>query len=74
MQRVVEEGDQRHKDELLLDSAEEDDVDGVAADGSHYALHGDVVVHDIFRASAGPLTEMVVADAPCWLVPLLHRW
>jgi hypothetical protein len=74
MQRVVEEGDQRHKDELLLESVEEDDVDGQAADGSHCALHGDVVVHDISRASTGPLTEMVVADAPFWLVPLLHRW
>jgi hypothetical protein len=75
MQRVVDEGDERDTEQLLLESIiEEEDVDGEAADGSHSALHGDVVVHDIFRASAGPLTEMVVADAPFWLVPLLHRW
>jgi dsRNA-specific ribonuclease len=29
---------------------------------------------DIFRASAKPPTQMDVADAPCWLLPVLHRW
>ena len=27
---------------------------------------------DIFRASAKPPTQMDVADAPCWLLPVLH--
>ena len=29
---------------------------------------------DIFRASAKPPTQMDVADAPCWWLPVLHRW
>jgi hypothetical protein len=74
MQRVVVEEEQRRLDKLVLESIEEADVDGEVADGYHYALHRDIVAHDIFRVSCGPLTEMVVADAPFWLAPLLHRW
>jgi hypothetical protein len=29
---------------------------------------------DVFRSSAKPPTQMDVADAPFWLMPVLHRW
>jgi hypothetical protein len=74
MQRVVVEEEQRQTDELVMESTQKEDVDGEVADSSHSAWHRDIVAQDIFRVGCGPVTELVVADAPFWLPSLLHRW
>ena len=74
MLRVVRAERLKVLDKMLQQSIE--DVDWAVADGSSCSLVSDVVVSDIdiFRASSGPPTEVMVADAPFWLVPVLHRW